>query len=193
MPEFTEMIEAETLIVDDELALRRVLSDDIADLFEIYSNPEVSRFELSRPWTLDQVAEFVDAQTDFRPGDAGAALNLVVVLRSEAKVIGNCQLTITSLESQQGVLGFSFNPRYTGRGLATRAVNAALAFGFTQLKLHRIMAAVDVRNDRSWRLMERLGMRREAHIMHGNRFNGEWIDDYHYALLSNEWTEKKTR
>jgi len=187
------MIEVETLIVDVELALRRVRSDDIADLFEIYSNPEVSRFELSRPWTLDQVAEFVDAQTDFRPGDAGAALNLVVVLRSEAKVIGNCQLTITSLESQQGVLGFSFNPRYTGRGLATRAVNEALAFGFTQLKLHRIMAVVDVRNDRSWRLMERLGMRREGHIMHGNRFNGEWIDDYHYALLSNEWTEKKPR
>ncbi|MGQ0633036.1 MAG: GNAT family N-acetyltransferase [Planctomycetaceae bacterium] len=53
--------------------------------------------------------------------------------------------------------------------------------------MHRIVAAVDVRNDRSWRLMERIGMRRAAHFIHDARAKDEWVDDYVYAILESEW------
>src|SRR5262249_27418806 len=102
-------------------------------------------------------------------------------------VIGDCQLTVTSVEDRQAELGFAFNPRYTGRGLATRAVTAVLGFGFVQLGLHRIIASTDTRNERSWQLTERGGMRREAHFRHDNFVNGEWMDSFVYAMLDDEW------
>jgi RimJ/RimL family protein N-acetyltransferase len=52
------------------------------------------------------------------------------------------------------------------------------------------MAAVDVRNEPSWRLMERVGMRREAHFVHDNLMGDEWIDDFVYAMLEDEWHAK---
>ena len=95
------------------------------------------------------------------------------------------------MEDRQGELGFSFNPTYGGRGLATEAVYAALGYGFTSLGLHRIFAGVDTRNERSWKLMERIGMRREAHFIHANLEGEEWIDDFTYAILESEWQPKR--
>jgi aminoglycoside 6'-N-acetyltransferase len=173
----------------DELVLRRVGPDDRADLFEYHGDPKVSRFEFHDALTPDQLDEMVAEQTQVRLGDPGVTLILGAVLKSEAKVIGDCQLTITGVpDDGQGEIGFAFNPAYCGRGLATKAVRATLGFGFSRLKLHRIVAGTDVRNERSWRLMERVGMRREAHFLHTARVGGEWIDDYVYAMLETEWT-----
>jgi RimJ/RimL family protein N-acetyltransferase len=55
------------------------------------------------------------------------------------------------------------------------------------MAMHRIYAFVDTRNDRSWRLMERIGMRREGHFVRWRKIKNEWIDDYGYAMLANEW------
>ncbi len=183
--------ENEGLPIDvDELTLRRVEYDDRADLFEIYSNPEVARYQFFDPWTLGQVEQLVYSQSEVFAGDPGVPFVLVAVLRSEGKVIGDCQITINSVEDRQGEVGFSFNPEYSGRGFATKAANATLGFGFTRLNLHRIVAAVDVRNASSWRLMERVGFRREAHFVHDSLLNGEWIDDYVYSMLEDEWHAK---
>lgn len=171
----------------DELTLRRVQYADGADLLEIYSDPDVARYEFFDPWTPDQIEGLLYSQSKVFVGDPGVPFVLSVVLRSESKVIGACQLTINSIEDQQGEIGFEFNPRYSGRGFATKAVNAAIGYGFKRLKLHRIMAAVDVRNERSWRLMERIGMRREAHFVHDNFVDGLWVDDFVYAMLESEW------
>jgi len=182
------MSEDDGLPIDvDELTLRRVKYTDGADLFEIYSNPEVAHYQFFEPWTPEQVEQLVYSQSDVFAGDPGVPFVLVAVIRANNKVIGDCQITINSVEDQQGEIGFTFHPEFTGQGFATRTVNAALGYGFTRLKLHRIMAAVDVRNEPSWRLMERIGMRREAHFVHDNLVNGEWIDDYVYAMLENEW------
>ena len=112
---------------------------------------------------------------------------LVLAAIFEGKVVGDFQLTITSPEHGQGEVGFSFNPRYGGRGLATRALAAVLGFGFVQLGLHRITAATFVENERAWRLMERVGMRREAHFIHDGFVRGRWVDVFGYAILADEW------
>jgi RimJ/RimL family protein N-acetyltransferase len=171
----------------DELILRRVEPEDRADLFEYYGNPEVARYEFWDPWRIEQIDDLIAEQPQFRLGDPGVPIVLVAELKPEGKVIGDCQLTINSVEDGQGEIGFTFNPAYSGRGLATKAVTAALGFGFTRLRIHRIVAAVDIRNEGSWHLMERVGMRREAHFLHDAHAKGEWIDDYVYAMLETEW------
>jgi RimJ/RimL family protein N-acetyltransferase len=169
----------------DGLIVRRIFGDDFPDLMAYWSDPEVSLYQFWGPHSAEQVAAMIDGQLGVMPGDPGVAL--VLAVEQESTVIGDCQITITSVDDRQGEIGFAFNPRYTGRGLATRAVAAVMGFGFMQLGLHRIVAGMDIRNDRSWRLAERVGMRREAHFRHDNVVRGEWMDSFVYAILDDEW------
>jgi RimJ/RimL family protein N-acetyltransferase len=171
----------------EEVTLRRAGPGDQADLLDYFGHPDVAQFQFWEPWTRDQVDDFISRQSQVRLGNPGVPLTLAVVLESEGRVIGSWQLTINGVEDRQGEVGLAFNPAYCGRGFATRAVKAALGFGFARLHLHRIVVAVDVRNEKSWRLMERVGMRREAHFRHDALSKGEWIDDYIYAILETEW------
>ena len=62
-----------------------------------------------------------------------------------------------------------------------------LAIGFDGLGLHRIVGRLDARNRASARVLERLGMRREAHLVENEHVKGEWTDELVYALLAREW------
>jgi RimJ/RimL family protein N-acetyltransferase len=169
----------------DGFLIRQLVPDDFRDVQAYWSDPEVARYQFTGPYTDEQVMATIESQAEIRPGDPGIALVLVAVL--EDIVIGDCQLTITSFEDRQAEIGFSFNPKYTGRGFATRTVAAVLGFGYIQLGLHRIVLCTDTRNERSWRLAERVGMRREAHFRHDNFVGGEWMDSFVYAMLDDEW------
>ena len=149
-----------------DLTLRRIGPVDADDLYAIYSRTEVSRFEFWNPWTAEQIEHHIYSQATTRIGDPGVPLVFGVILEPSSRLIGECHITITSIDDKQAEIGFTFNPDYSGRGYATRDVNACLGFAFSSLGMHRVMAAVDVRNERSWKLMERLGMRREAHFIH---------------------------
>lgn len=173
-------------IVAGPLVIRRALPDDLEDLGEYCTDAEVARYQFWEPELVNPAA-ILEAQGQVRLGDPGVPLMFAAVL--DGKMIGDCQLTITSVDDQQAEIGFALNPRFWGRGYATHAVIAVLGFGFRGLRMHRIVGTVDVRNERSWKLMQRAGMRREAHFRHDCRDKGEWIDDYVYALLADEWEE----
>ena len=66
----------------------------------------------------------------------------------------------------------------------------ALHIAFDELGLRRVTALCFAENEASWRLMERLGMRRELHaVADALHRSGEWSDTYGYALLAAEWHE----
>ncbi|TWT51464.1 Spermidine N(1)-acetyltransferase [Rubripirellula amarantea] len=170
------------------VTLRRLTSDDSLPLLAIYGNPQTAKFEFWPEWSEGQVADLILSQSDIYLGDPGVPFVLASVDRNSGVLIGSIQLTLTSVEDRQGELGFSFNPEFCGRGLATESVHAALGFAFSRMGIHRIFAGVDARNERSWRLMARIGMRREAHFVHANLIDGDWADDYTYAMLESEWS-----
>ena len=172
----------------DDLVIRRIVSDDFDDLFEYRSDPDCARYSFWEPESAGQVIEMIDGQTNTEIDLPGITLILAVVF--EGKVIGDCQLTITNPFDQQAELGFILNPKFSGRGLATRAVIYMLGIGFLQLGMHRIVGGSDIRNEPSWRLMERVGMRREAHFLQDNFVKGEWIDSFAYAMLADEWRDR---
>lgn len=68
------------------------------------------------------------------------------------------------------------------------AVRALVGYGFQALDLHRIWADVDPGNVGSWRVMAKIGMRREGHLLENAWIAGEWQDSYLYAVLKREWT-----
>ncbi|WP_242268350.1 GNAT family N-acetyltransferase [Bacillus cereus group sp. BfR-BA-01352] len=83
-------------------------------------------------------------------------------------------------------IGWVFNPKYFNKGYASEAAKVILKYGFKEMKLHRIIATCQPENTPSYRVMEKIGMRREGYfkkcIPHGN----EWWDEYYYAILEEE-------
>jgi RimJ/RimL family protein N-acetyltransferase len=123
--------------------------------------------------------------TDLQKDDD--ALVLAVTERESGALIGEIYLFLKSTEHRQGEIGYIIHPDSSGRGYATEAARAALKLGFEQFGMHRIVARCDARNEPSWRVMEKLGMRREAHLRENERFKGEWSDEIIYAMLDREW------
>ena len=86
---------------------------------------------------------------------------------------------------------WALRPEDTGKGYATEAVEAALRLCFDDLGLHRVTAGCFVANTASYRLMERVGMRRETFTLKNALHpSGEWMDSYGYALLAEEWRHR---
>ena len=171
-----------------DLTLRRLRRTDAADVLAYRSDPSVSRQQYWEPFNAEQVALLIANQAHILPGMYGAPL--ILAAEYEGKVVGDFALTINIPEHAQGEVGFSFHQGYTGRGLATRGLAAVLGFGFIQLGLHRVTAGTFTENERAWRLMERVGMRREAHFIHDGFIRGRWVDVYGYGMLADEWRER---
>ena len=109
------------------------------------------------------------------------------------RMIGRCGLKITDPESREGALWYVLHPALWGRGYITEAARALLAFGFTELDLHRVFVDCDPENIGSARVAEKLGMRREAHFVENAWLKGEWRDSLIYALLDREWRADQRR
>jgi RimJ/RimL family protein N-acetyltransferase len=170
-----------------DLVLRRLRHTDFAEILAYYSHPDVARYCEWEAMTDAQVAGILEGQGSVLPGATGVPLLIGVELAAEQRIIGDCSLTITRPEHRQAEIGFCFHPQYQRRGYASRSVHAVLGYAFETLQNHRIEARCDVRNERSWRLLERVGMRREGQLRQCAFLKGEWIDDYLYAMLAPEW------
>lgn len=114
-------------------------------------------------------------------------MRLAVTRAEDGTLIGEVLLKIASKAVAQAEVGYIFNPGFAGRGFATEAVAAMLSVGFETLDFHRIFARLDTLNAGSVGVVERLKMRREAHLSENDRFEGIWGDEYIYALLKAEW------
>lgn len=182
------MIEIHEPIRTARLALRPFTERDADDMWEFESVPGVARFLFNEPRTReDNAAELARRQKQYVLREGGDTLVLAVDL--DGKVIGYVLLDWVNEEHRQGEFGFVFHPGYQGRGYAAEAAVEMLRLGFEQLGLHRVYGRCDARNTASAKLMERLGLRKEAHFVEAEIFKGEWGDELHYAMLDREWRD----
>lgn len=89
-------------------------------------------------------------------------------------------------------IGWVFNQSYHSKEYATEAAYAVIKYGFEQMKLHRIMATCQPDNVASYRVMEKIGMRREGFFKKCIPHGTEWWDEYYYAILAEEWESKES-
>lgn len=177
-------------IATPRLLLRPLGHHDLDAVYAIYSRPDVHRYLYWQPRTRSDVAEWLAQRTNRTALEAeGDVLSLGMVLPESGTFVGNVVLKWRSAEHQQGEVGFVLHPDHHGRGLAGEAARVMLELGFEGLRLHRIVGRCDARNKASARVMEKLGMRREAHLQENEFIHGEWTDEYVYAMLGSEWAE----
>ena len=184
--------EPEYPIRTERLLLRPYALADVDALYAYQRLPEVHRYLYTEPRSRSEVEALVAERAGVRAlTGAGQALDLVADLAQTGELVGDCVLFWHSQEHQQGEVGYVFNPAYQGRGYATEVVGALLRLGFDGLGMHRITGRLDARNVASARVLERAGLRREAHLVENEIVKGEWTDELIYAILRGEWEARQ--
>ncbi|HEY7464723.1 MAG TPA: GNAT family N-acetyltransferase [Candidatus Limnocylindria bacterium] len=170
------------------LVLRPFTADDLDAFLEMHGDPEVTRYVPYPPMTRQQAAERLERIATWTAiDDQEQNLRLAVELPESGEVIGDMSMWTMAHDRLTGEIGFVVNPSVQGRGYASEAAGELLRIGFEEAGLHRITANCDARNSPSYRVMERIGMRREAHFRQSSYEKGEWVDELVYAILADEW------
>ena len=159
---------------------------DLAAVHAIQSRDDVTRWLYWGPRSEDDVRLAIEEHIA-RPAEEGVWL--VVELRSGGGLVGHVSLVVG--EEGQGEIGFLFHPDHQGHGYATEAARALLAHAFDAYGLHRVYGRLEPRNVASARVLEKLGMRREALLLENEWVKGEWQSEAIYALLAREWAERR--
>ena len=169
------------VLESDRVRLRPLLASDAADVFALYSDPEVCRYWSFAPWTaLAQAEAWLAERMPMRPP---SVYGWALTEPGEDRFIGTTALFSLSGPNARAELGYSLLPSRQGRGLAREAVRLAIDHGFGPLGLERIEADVDPRNEPSWRLLEHFGFQREGLLRNRWRVGGEFADSWIYGLL----------
>ena len=178
----------------ERLLLRPFTAGDLDALLAIQSRDDVTRYLYWDPRTAAEVREVLDRKVRSTAIVAeGDNLSLAAVLRESGQLIGDCSLRWLSAEHRQAEIGFIFHPDHHGQGYATEAAAALLALAFDGLRVHRVIGRLEARNTASARVLERLGMRKEAHLVENEHVKGEWQSEIVYAQLEREWASRRGR
>jgi ribosomal-protein-alanine N-acetyltransferase len=164
-----DLIEELEMIHTSRLLIRQFQEQDYTSLFEYLSNPSIYRFEPGEPISLEKAKELASERAqgnDF----------WVVILKGDQKMVGH--LYFKQIEPKEGY--------------ATESASGLVHFGFTHFGIHRVVAHCNPENVASWKVLEKIGMRREGYFRKNVFFRTAtdgsplWVDSFEYAILKED-------
>ncbi|ATB31695.1 GNAT family N-acetyltransferase [Melittangium boletus] len=174
-------------LVTPRLLLREFEEEDWRATHLYESDPEVVRYQSHGVRTPEESRDYILQVAELSRRLPRRVYDLAVVSRAENWLIGRCGMRYTDVPTREGTLWYILERASWGQGYITEAAQALMDFSFGTLGMHRMFADCDPRNPGSYRVMEKLGMRREAHFRENVFLKGEWCDSYVYAQLDHEW------
>lgn len=175
-------------IATPRLRLRPFEDGDQPFLVDLMARPDVVRWLYEPTQTAEAVARSMpDRLRRLAITAPGDTLQLVMVTQDRGQAVGHVSLHWIDNPHRQGEVGFIVHPNHQGRGYATEGARMLLGIGFETVGLHRIVGRLEARNVASAHVLERLGMRREAHFQENEWVKGEWQDEVVYAILDRDW------
>ncbi len=172
------------MLATERLVLREMSPADAAGLHAIISLPEVVRYQTEDP--ADEEATRAVIERIVAGAAATPRLLFDFAVMHGVDLVGRVGMKRES-DPSMATLWFEMAPVHHGRGFASEAARALLGFAFEEVGLHRVSGDCDPRNPASARVMEKLGMRREAHLVQNVFIKGEWCDSLVFAMLASEW------
>lgn len=166
-------------ITTQRLHIRKFEIQDWQSVVNYMSDQTVMHYMPEGVLTAQQVQKFISDNRD-------EAKHFAIVLREQSQVIGHLVFHPYFGEHTYEI-GWVLNPAYYRKGYASEAAQALLDYGFTKMKLHRIIATCQPENIASYRVMEKIGMRREGFFKKCIPYGDDWWDEYYYAILQEEW------
>jgi RimJ/RimL family protein N-acetyltransferase len=173
------------------LVLRQLQDADHEALFSYRADPMVSRYQSWAPDSLEDARDFIRRSSGLDTNLSDIWIQLGITLKDSGDLIGDAGLHFFTGMARQTEIGLTVAPNYQKRGYASEALDALLDHLFIKMEKHRVFASTDPRNKPALALLEKHGLRREAHFRQSLWFKGEWADDLVYALLGSEWLGRR--
>ena len=170
------------------LRVRPFRDADVEAFVAYRADPDVERYQSWSDFTLAEGRALVESMQGLRPGVPGQWYQFALEERAGAALVGDLALKVSADEPREAEVGFTLAPAHQGRGYATEALRGLLGHAFGTLGLHRVVAVTDALNAPAAALLERVGMRREAHFHENVFFKGAWGSEFVFAMLDHEWT-----
>jgi RimJ/RimL family protein N-acetyltransferase len=172
----------------ERLLIRPFEAGDLESMQRIHGDPRVVQWLYNEPRTPDEARAHLERKI------AGAALvndddwlSAAAAGRDDGALVADLAMHLVSAEHRCVEIGYIVDPAYAGLGFATEAASALLQLAFDQFGMHRVIGRVEPRNTGSVRVLEKLGMRREAHFVENEWVKGEWQSEFVFAILDREW------
>ena len=180
-------------IITARLNLREFTPEDWPDVLAYQRDPRYLQYYRWTDRTEAEVREFVQTFIDQQWEQPRRKFQLAMTFPDGGRVVGNCGIRRKPGNDWEADIGYELAPEHWGRGYATEATLAIVAFGFRDLRLHRISAECYAENTASAKVLEKVGMRLEGRTREAEYFKGRWWDMLHYGMIRGEWSDASGR
>jgi ribosomal-protein-alanine N-acetyltransferase len=186
------MITAPQELRTARLLLRSFDDEDVPALVRLAGAREVAAttLQIPHPYTELDARNFLAQAADDHA--AGGAVIFAISILSSGELCGAIGLHLARAHGR-AELGYWMGVPFWGKGYATEAASAAVAFGFDTLRLHRIFAHHFTGNIASQRVLEKIGMRHEGRFPQHIQKWDQFIDVENYGLLAEEYRRSRAR
>jgi ribosomal-protein-alanine N-acetyltransferase len=170
-------------IETDTLLLRRLMLTDIKPFFEIFADPETTRFIGRDPYTniSEARAKIIQAIDNY---DRKEGIRWAITLKDSGKYIGSGGLWRIIYEQHRAEIGYEIATAYRGKGLMFEAASAMISYAFDVMELHSIEANTDPANTASNRLLEKLGFKLEGRTTESYYQRGTYTDTNIFSIVN---------
>jgi [ribosomal protein S5]-alanine N-acetyltransferase len=176
------------------LTLRPIEESDLADLFLVNRDPEVTRYLPYPPWkSMDDANAWLE-RTKTRFADKAAAQFAIRIEgdnSAPALTVGNALLFNFSVDHDVAEVGYVIGREHWGQGYVAEAMRPIVAYAFEKLSCHRLQAKLDAMNHASARVLEKLGFAYEGTLREDFAKDGIRSDTAFYGLLRREWLAQR--
>ncbi len=176
------------------LMLRNFQDSDLEAFFAYRNHPQAAKYQgWEFPYPREKAERFIREMKEASLPRQGEWAQYAVALKGTGELVGDLGCYVKKNDSRQAVIGFTIAPARWRQGYASEIIPALLRFLFEEMNMHRVSADCDAENVASYKTLEKLGFRREAHFVESFPINGAYASEYYYAMLQREWRAKSAR
>ena len=174
-------------IVTERLLLREITWNDLESIHNLHSIAEVDEYNtLGIPKNMEETRELIRPDIEAKRMDPQSRYTWRIILQNSGEFIGLTGMILTNDKFKLGEIYYKLLPEYWGKGYATEVAKNLILAGFEKFQLHKVEAGVATDNERSIRVLEKVGMTREGLRRKILPIRGVWKDNYHYAIVEDD-------
>ena len=174
-------------IKTENLIFRELTVDDIFDVYCLYSDPKVTRFDQGEPFT--DIREAEELVSVFKESNRSHhSVSWGVELKETNKIIGTCGFKNWDRLSHHSEIGGNISSKYWGNHYGTEILQFMLAYGFNRMNLNKIYAYTNTKNSSVLRLMDKYGFKQEGRLQEHQLLDSVYEDVNVYSLLNRNAT-----
>lgn len=174
----------------ERLYLREIEEDDFDLFYSLYSNDKVMKYTyLDKFGSKEEFRSYFEEVIKNNLSKNKRAVYTYVVFLLDDNFAGIAEIEINYKNNHGGIgeIGYYILPDYWGNGYGPEIAKLLLEIGFWDIKLHRLYGRCNVNNIASQKVMEKIGMTKEGELRKVRFKDNEWVNEYMYGILLEEW------